>query len=119
MRFDKGATSQDDAIVKIADFAAQLFLEREFAFLLFNDLLSLGQVKGRPVLVGGESAPQKQMLAILGQQFLPAGGLGQTQNDSEPLLGGSGALGQCFGITAVTILLAVGARAARTGLRTM
>ena len=101
MRFHKGATSQDDSIAKIADFAAQLFLEREFAFLLLNDLLSLGQVKGRPVLVGGESAPQKEMLAILGQQFLPAGGLGQTQNGSEPLLGGSGALGQRLGITAV------------------
>src|SRR4029077_2040161 len=107
MRFDKGAASQDDSIAKIADFAMQSFLEREFAFFLLNDLLSLGQVKGRPVLVGGESAPQKQMLAILGQQFLPAGGLGQTQNGPEPLLSDRGTLGQRLGITAVAILLGV------------
>ena len=100
MRFDKGATSQDDSVAKIADFAAQSFLEREFAFFLLNDLLNLVQVKGRPVLVGGQSTPQKQMLAILGQQFLPAGGLGQTQNGPESLLGGRAALGQRLGITA-------------------
>src|ERR1700693_3889277 len=62
MRCHKGATSQDDSIAKVADFAAQLFLEREFAFLLLNDLLSLGQVKGRPVLVGGESPLRNRCL---------------------------------------------------------
>src|ERR1700722_14255908 len=107
MRCHKDATSQDDSIAKVADFAAQLFLEREFAFLLLNDLLSLGQVKGRPVLIGGESSPQKQMLAILRQQFLPRGGLGQTQNGPELLPGGSRALGQRLSITAVAILLGV------------
>src|SRR6202035_4965348 len=100
-------TSQDDAVAKIANFAAQPFLEREFAFFLLNDLLSLSQVKGRPVLVSGESAPQKQMLAILGKQFLPADGLGQTQNGPEPLLGDRATLGQRLGITAVAILLGV------------
>jgi hypothetical protein len=107
MRFDKGATSQDNSVAKVADFAAQSFLEREFAFFLLNDLLNLVQVKGRPVLIGGQSAPQKQMLAILDQQFLPAGGLGQIQNGPELLLGDRGILGQRLGITAVAILLGV------------
>src|ERR1700730_6206375 len=107
MSVHKGATSQDDSIAKVANFAAQLLWEREFALLLVNDLLSLGQFKGRPVLVGGQSAPHEQMLAILGEQFLPRAGRGQTQNGSDLLPGGCAAPGQRLGIPAVAILLGV------------
>ena len=45
MRFHKGVASQDDAVAKVSNSAAQPLLEREFALLQLNDLLSRGQVK--------------------------------------------------------------------------
>ena len=57
MRFHKGVTSQDHSITKVANFAAQPFLEREFALLLINNLLGLSPIKGRRVMSGGDSAP--------------------------------------------------------------
>jgi|GEM_PF-5458069 len=59
MRFHKAAASKDDSVAKVANSAAQPFLEREFAVLLLNDLLSLGQSKCRRVVFAGGSAPQK------------------------------------------------------------
>ena len=65
MRFYKGATAQDHSITEVANFATQPLLGREFALLLINNLLSLGQFKSRRLMTGGNRAPQKQMLAIL------------------------------------------------------
>ena len=63
MRFHKGTASQDDPVAKVANSAAQSFRERELAVLLLNDLLGLGQGKCRRVVLGGNSAPQKQVFA--------------------------------------------------------
>ena len=73
MRFHKAAASKDDSVAKVANSAAQPFLEREFAVLLLNDLLSLGQFKCRRVVFAGGSAPQKRVLAILSAKFRRAG----------------------------------------------
>ena len=108
MRFHKGATSQDDSVAKVANSAAQPFLEREFALFLLDDLLGLGRFKCRRVVLGGSSAPAKTGACdtLLLSSFA-ARGLRQLQNDPDSLMGSSGALGQRLSITAVTIILGV------------
>ena len=87
MRFDKGATAQDDSITKGANFAAQPLLEREFSLFLLEDLLGLLRSKGRRGVLGGNRAPQKQMLAMADKEDVELLGNQIKSNKTNFLIG--------------------------------
>ena len=73
--FNKGLTSQDQAIGKVANAAPQAFGQGEFSVLLVNDALSGGQVKGWLAGFGVQASVHKEVLAILLADFFPADGI--------------------------------------------
>ena len=78
--------------------------------LLFNDLLSGSQVKGRRFGCAPRAAFDKEVFAVLTAEFLPGDRFGLTQNGSDPLAGNKTTLGKSLGVTAVTIILRVSAQ---------
>ena len=53
--------------------------------LLFNDMLSSSQVKGRRFGCAPRVAFDKEVFAVLAAEFLPGDRFGLTQNGSDPL----------------------------------
>jgi len=83
--------------------------QRKFPILLFNDMLSRSQVKGRRFGCAPRAAFDKEVFAVLAAEFLSGDRFGLTQNAFDPLAGNETTLGKSLGVTAVTIILGVSA----------
>ena len=95
MGFHKGVAAQDDSVAKVANFAVQLLRKRKFTLLLLHNLLGFVQFDRRRTVLGGSSALDKQVLAILSADFLTRGGLRQVKDDPDSFKGRSGPLDLC------------------------
>src|SRR5262249_15233259 len=75
--------------------------------LLFNDMLSSGQVKGRWFVCAPGAPFDKEVFTILAAEFLPGDRFRLTQDGSDTLMGKKRTLGNRLGVTAVTVILGV------------
>ena len=103
VRFNKGLTSQDHAIGKVANLATQAFSQGEFAILFVNDSLSGRQIKGRRLGLGTLAPAHKEVLAILPASFLPRGRLRLAKSCFDTVAGQAGSLGDRLCIGAIAI----------------
>src|SRR5262249_1297445 len=92
--------SQDHPVGEIPNPAKQALGQRKFPILLFNDMLSSSQVKGRRFGCAPRAAFDKEVFAVPAAEFLPGDRFGLTQNGSDAWAGNKTTLGKSLGVTA-------------------